>query len=270
MYRKLTYIKHEYELELFKIEEFDSNKNLIYNKIVHPDEVLETKITYDKSGNVILEENFIDGKMSDCSVSEFNENNEPISISVIIQDELYEKTEFIKTEKEEISVSMVEGKESSKTITESNENNSISTEYEYGDFVKKTVSIDTENGRKDTIYNENGEITFYENFEFDENDNILKHEVFNHILEPVSKEIHTYKNGNLISINYESIEEYQYYTYEYDSNNNLIDYKVLDRKNNVLGFEKAIFDDKNRKIETISYSMGFQPIHYEIKYEDLN
>ena len=161
------------------------------------------------------------------------------------------------------------GIESLKTITETNETNTILTEYEYGEFVRKVVSEDTEQGRKETIYDENNNITFYENYEFDSDDNILRHEVFNPILEKVALEVRNYKNGNLIDVSYNSIEENHFYTYVYDANNNIIDYKIKDDKDNVLAFEKSVYDDKNREIETISYSMGFQPKHYEIKYEEI-
>lgn len=270
MYRKLTYIKHEYDLELFRIDEFDTENRLVYNKIINQEGVLETKIKYDGLGNVILEENFVDGKMSDYTVTEFNYDNEPISISVFIQDELYEKTVITKSKNLETSISTVDGVESLKIITETNETNTILSEYEYGEFVRKVVSEDTEQGRKEIIYDENNNITFYENYEFDRDDNILRHEVFNAILEKVALEVRNHHNGNIIDITYESIEEYQYYTYEYDANNNLIDYKIKDKKDNILGFDKSVFDDQNREIETIAYSMGFQPIHYEIKYEEIN
>ena len=269
MYRKLTYIKHEYDLELFKIDEFDDKDRFVYNKINNQEGVLETRIKYDELGNVVLEENFVDGKMSDYTVTEFNNENEPVSISVFIPDELYEKTVITKSGNIETSISTVDGVESLKTITEKNETNTILTEYEYGELVRKVVSEDTEQGRKETIYDENNNITFYENYEFDSDDNILRHEVFNHILEKVALEVRNYHNCNIIDITYESIEEYQYYTYKYDANNNLIDYNIKDKKDNILGFDKSVFDDKNREIETISYSMGFQPKHYEIKYEEI-
>ncbi|MEN8929226.1 MAG: hypothetical protein ABF242_09915 [Flavobacteriales bacterium] len=269
MHRKLTFIKQKYDLELFRVDEFDANKRLVYNKINDQEGLLETKFKYDNSGNVVLEENFVDGKMSDYTVTKFDNDGEVLSISVFIADELYEKTTCTKTESGEITITTIDGVESSKKITETDEFKSITTEYEFGEFVRKVISEDTDEGRKETIYDENNVILQYQNYEFDENDRILRHEVFSPILEPLSTEIHTYSHGNLIQIAYESIEQTEFYNYDYDDKNNIIAYKVTDRKDNVVAFEKSVFDEENREIEKSSFQMGFQPIDYVMQYEEI-
>ncbi|MFT6151465.1 MAG: hypothetical protein ACJAY9_000855, partial [Flavobacteriales bacterium] len=52
MYRKLTYLKHNYELELVQIEEFDNKDQLTYIKEINREGTIETRFIFDKNNNV--------------------------------------------------------------------------------------------------------------------------------------------------------------------------------------------------------------------------
>ena len=269
MYRKLTYLKHNYELELVQIEEFDNKDQLTYIKEINREGTIETRFIFDKNNNVTQEENFVDGVLSDKSEYLFNKEASLLSHKLIIENEVIEETNKKYTDDTISEVMFQNGDEAQKTVTEYKEGESTAMIYEFGEFAEKKVSKESQKFTNSIVYSPDNSIIYYENYSYDESDQITKHEILNPNKELISVENYKYDKENLSEISFSSDEESNCQRYFRDENNNVIKFEITDDNGRIVHFTNSIFDDKNREIEKVVFSDGTDNL-FEIKYEEIS
>ena len=266
MYRKSTYLKHKYDLELVQIEEFDDNKQLTYIKEINREGTIETRFEFDENGNVSEEKNYVDGVISDTSKYLFDKDGSLLSHKFIIDNEVVEETIIEYSEFKTTETIFQNGEEAKKTITDYKEGESIELTYEFGELVEKKISEELHLFTKSIEYNSENEIVFFENYYFNEKDQVTKHEILTPNKEVISVENYTYDNENLSEISFSSDEESNCQKYYRDENDNLIKFEITDGHGRIVYFSHSVFDSSNREIEKVVLMNGNEEL-FEIKYE---
>lgn len=268
MYRKLTYIKQKYESELVQIEEFNNKNLLTYIKEINREGTIETRFEFDNNDNVTLETNYVDGKLSDKAEYLFNEEGSLLSHRFIIDNEVIEETKRELTESTITEVVYKSGEEVMKTIYEYKEGESTSFIYEYGELAEKKNTKELKGQTNSIAYNPENEVTYYENYYYDDNDQITKHEILNQNKQVISVENYNYDQEEIIEISFSSDQESNCQRYFHDENNNVVKIEVTDENGRIIQFTNSIFDSENREIEKVVFSNGRDNL-FEIKYEEI-
>ncbi len=269
MYRKLTYIKHEYELELVQMEEFNENDQLTYIKEINREGTLESRFKFDVNGNVTEEENLVDGVLSDKSEYIFDKEGNLLSHKFIIDNEVIEETKREVTDSTTIEKMYQNGEEVKKSISEYKEGESRGLFYEFGELVEKQITKESKEFSNSIAYSSNDEIIYFENYYYNSKDQITKHEILNPDKTINSIETYIYNNENLAKISFSSDTEKNCQRYERDKNGNVIRFEITNEDGNVVHFSNSEYDDKNRLIARVDYSNGVDTL-FEIKYEEIN
>ena len=269
MYRKSTYIKQKNDLKLVQIEEFDSNEQLTYIKEINREGTIETRFLFDENNNVTKETNFVDEVLSDISDYVFDKEGNLLSHKFIIENEVIEETSREVTEETTIEVMFQNGEEAQKTITEYKDGESTTTVYEFGNLAEKKITSETKKSSKSIAFGPDDSIIYYENYFYDENDQIIKHEILNPDGEINSSENYKYDKENLTEISFSSYEETNCQRYFRDENNNLIKFEIRGDNDRLIHHASSVFDSENREIEKTVFTNGNTEL-FEIKYEQIN
>jgi hypothetical protein len=269
MHRKLTYIKHEYESELVQIEEFDNNNQLTYIKEINREGTIESRFEFDSNDNVTQEINYLDGILSDKSEYLFDKEGDLLSHKLIIEDEIVEETKREAKDLHSTETMWQNGEEVKKIISEYKDGESTKMIYEMGDLAEKKISKESQEHTKSIVYSPDNTILYYENYFYDENDQIVKHEILTPTKEIISVENYKYKNKNLTEISFSSDQDINSQKYSRDKNNNLIKFEITDENGMLVHLTDSIFDSENREIEKIVFSNGSKNL-FEMKYEKIS
>ena len=256
---------------MVQVEEFDNQRQLIYEKLLSPEGRFETRYKYDENGNSILEENYSNGEKTDHSIFKYDEGGFIIMSHFFINDELYKSTEVNTTESGSITTTYIEGVEVLKIVNETKGDHSTSIEYEQGEIVKKVTSYESKQVLKETIHNGEGAILYYKNSYFDEEGRLLKNECLSLNLNIISEEIYTYKNKLLIHFSYRNFDEnlHHFLNHDYDNQGNMLKKEVRDEQNQLLEFELFEYDSNNRLIKKVIIEEG-KSSELVIQHEEIN
>lgn len=285
MVRKLTYIKHQYDSELIKIEEFDEENQLLYLKEIAVDGISETKVEYHSFQNIKSETNFLDGEKISLYSYEYNSKDQLISQKMYMADELFEETDISYTSDSKISITKQNGKEISKYISNKQENKTRTLCYEDNEFIEKSILIETKNPRitKEIIYSPEDEILAYENNFFNEDGYLHLYEQLDSNKSILLKEEYEFKESLIVKIikeGYASIDFKDTIFISYDSKGREIKSETRNENNVIKEFVHTAYDSKDREIEMVLYSVeeansaygnggSNEEIHYFFEYEEI-
>jgi len=249
---------------------FDDQNNLIriVDYSMRPHE--EKKFTYDDKNQVVLEEVYIEGRMSDSHEFDYDSEGKIIERRHTINGELYEKTTVEYADGIEKRISLQDGEESQRVEVESDGDVKTIRVFNYGELVQMNTVI-TEGNKITTKSEMPGMDQTYTEVEIlNENGDVIERSEFVGDNQKISTFRQEFDGKNRTKTSFENLNQPHtdyHETYTYDEKGNQTGYEKTDASGRLIGFEKVRYNELNKIIE-IAGNNGSSKYHNRIDYDD--